>query len=140
MGNVTNSLNVAVTTTRNSDQSQVINDGAVLAFDSSVALGLIAMSLAAGANPIALPKALCYQLFIRNTDPSYAIQVTITTPVSAGGAPPVNGEVQTWALYPGDVLIVWQNPTSKNVLAGFSELSLFTQGNNGVLCEYFIGA
>ena len=139
MPNVTNTLTVTITVTDDNNQSQVIyRNPTGLDFDSSVALGILALALAGGNNSIQLPKALCYQLYVRNTDPSNWIQLFLTTPQSAlvGGG---SGKILVQTLYPGDVFIMWQNPSTKNPEAGFSTLDLFAQNPN-TLCEYFIGA
>jgi hypothetical protein len=139
MGNVTNTLDASIQVTDDINQAQILNRVITgTSYDSSVALGIIALALAAGMNSIQLPKALCYQLYVRNTDPSNWIDLFLTTPQSAlvGGG---TGKIEVGQLYPGDVFIFWQNPSTKNPEAGFSTLDLFGQNAN-TLCEYFIGA
>lgn len=132
MGNVTNTLATSIQVTDDASQTQILNRVVTgLTFDSTIADGLFILPLINGNNNIPLPLAKCYQLYVRNKSQTNSIVVEITTPTTGG--------VQTVAtLYPGDVFILWQNPTSKNPNAGFTALDLVGIGPN-VLAEYFIG-
>jgi hypothetical protein len=77
-------------------------------------------------NPV---NATTYQFYFKNTDPSNVITVTW---IEVG-----QSIARVVALYPGDLIILWQNPSGIN--AGITAIGA-TAITNGVLCEYFLGA
>lgn len=127
---VTNTLVANITAQDDSTQVIGINrSNGNPAFDSVVAQMTEYLVLANGDNPITLPSATCYQLYIKNNDPALIITPKIT---------PKGGAVQAREqLYPGDMMFIWQANTGAN--AGFTALTLNASGA-GALVEFFIGA
>ena len=130
MPNVTNSLIANIIATNDGDGTVPINRGTGNpSFDSTVASFVDYIALANGPNNIVLPATTCYQLYVKNNDPTNDITI-ILVPVTTGTS------VTVIKLKPGDQIFIWQKPGGAG--AGFTALTL-TASAPAVLCEYFIG-
>ena len=124
MPNVTNTLIANISTTEDTTQNVIINRTVPgLVFDSTVAQGVIYQSLT-GAFTVNLPSANCYQLYVRNNDPTNNVNVN----ANAGSI--------NWALHPGSAIFLWQSPTNGTAITSLQ----LTPAGTPCLVEYFIGA
>jgi hypothetical protein len=127
---VTNTLTATITSTEQSTSNVPINRGTGNpSYPANVGVFATYLALTSGTNVINLPISPCYQVYIKNLDLTKTIEVT-WTPNSG-----TNVVVEN-SLYPGDLIILWQNPTG--TAGGITALTL-TPSVSGALCEYFLG-
>ena len=110
--NVNNNLVATILSTEDDTGNVPINRGCGdLAFDSNFGDFFTYRTFPTGSQAIFIPGAspIAFQLYVRNLDPTHSVFVEYT---------PFGGVLEASpAIGPGDVFIIWQNPTNTN--AGF---------------------
>jgi hypothetical protein len=126
---VTNQLVANVSSTEQSTSNVDINRSiGNAAFASNVGQFTTYKKLAAGANAISLPIIPTTEVYIKNIDSVATLTVTWTP--NTGGS-----DVTVTVLYPGDQIILWQNPGGAT--AGIITLEIAASSAGYV--EYFLG-
>jgi hypothetical protein len=127
---VTNTLVANISSTEQSTSNVDINRSVGNpSWASNVAQFTTYLALALGNNSFNLPIATVYHLYIKNVDPAANINVSWA---QSGG---INGSIIK--LFPGDVIILWQNPA--NALGGIITSLSLNASAAGALVEFFLG-